>query len=127
MDKRLMIGDWVRVATKAGKKDVQVNNIDADGWIIYDGGVSYDYEPIVINEDYLIDVGFSEHQLIGDTERLILKDEAGNRIITMDYCGNYYNCTFKVKCNVGSIRIEFVHQFQHLCCLLGVALMPTKL
>lgn len=124
MDKRLMVGDWVRVTTMAGKKDVSVNYVDVDGCIIYNGGMTYDYEPIYINDDALIDFGFSEHMLIGDTERLILKDDAGRPIITMDWYDDHYECTYKVGTNIGKINLKYIHEFQHLCHLLEVSLMP---
>lgn len=122
MDKRLMIGDWVRVATKAGKKDVQVNNIDADGWIIYDGGVSYDYEPIPTDKKWLMEFGFIEDPNI--PYLMHLYNEAKTPIMTMEKRESVFICTYKVCNNIGKIEIEFIHQFQHLCCLLGVALTP---
>ena len=125
MDKRLMVGDWVRVTTNKGKKkDVQINYVDVDGCIIYNGGMTYDYQLIPINDDYLVDVGFIDHQLIGDTERWILKDDAGNRIIAMDWYGTYYECIYKVGRNIGKIDIQYISQFQHLCSLLEIPLTP---
>ena len=122
--KRLMIGDFVRAITNKGTKIVQVDNIDTDGWIIFKGGATYHFEPIEIDEDFLVDLGFTDRKLIGDTERYILKDDTGKPIITMDNYGDHYECNFKVGSNVGKINLIYVHQFQHLCTLLEVTLTP---
>lgn len=126
MEKRLMVGDFVRAITNKGTKIVQVDNIDSDGWIIFKGGATYHFEPIEIGEDFLVDLGFTDRKLIGDTERWILKDDAGKPIITMDNYGDHYECNFKVGRNIGKIDIQYISQFQHLCSLLEIPLTPIS-
>ena len=124
MDKRLMVGDWIRVQTTNGARDVQVRDIDVDGWVIYDHGVAYNYEPITITDDYLVDVGFTERKLIGLIERFTMKDKGGKVIMAMDNHETHFLCLFKVGANVGGIVLHYVHEFQHLCHLLKVELTP---
>lgn len=124
MGQRLMIGDFVRVITKDGQaKEVEVQNIDVDGWIVYNDGVGFKYEPIRIHDAFLLNMGFSISAILGRI--FILRDDAGKIIMTIDKGKDSCICTYKKDAqNVGKMTLTYINELQQLCHLLGIPLTP---
>ncbi|MDY5577419.1 MAG: hypothetical protein SPF70_08155 [Lachnospiraceae bacterium] len=118
--KELMLGDYVNIADydfpeAAGVvKEIHANGeemyISIDGQV-YDVLSDKDISVLFLSKTFFLENGFKELQIYKDFTLLYNKDvKVAVKII-------HGNC---FKCEINGIKLEYVHEFQHLMRLLGL-------
>ena len=118
--KELMLGDYVNIADYDFPEAVGVvKEIHANGeemYISIDGQVydilsDKDISVLFLSKTFFLENGFKELQIYKDFTLLYNKDiKVAVKIIR----GNCF------KCEINGIKLEYVHEFQHLMRLLGL-------
>lgn len=118
--KELMLGDYVNIADYDFPEAVGVvKEIHANGeemYISIDGQVydvlsDKDILVLFLSKTFFLENGFKELQIYNDFTLLYNKDiKVAVKII-------HGNC---FKCEINGIKLEYVHEFQHLMRLLGL-------
>lgn len=118
--KELMLGDYVNIADYDFPEAVGVvKEIHANGeemYISIDGQVydvlsDKDISVLFLSKTFFLENGFKELQIYKDFTLLYNKDiKVAVKII-------HGNC---FKCEINGIKLEYVHEFQHLMRLLGL-------
>ena len=118
--KELMLGDYVNIADYDFPEAVGVvKEIHANGeemYISIDGQVydvlsDKDISVLFLSKTFFLENGFKELQIYKDFTLLYNKDI---NIIVKIIHGNCF------KCEINGIKLEYVHEFQHLMRLLGL-------